>query len=802
LKRRNNALRMSKVRTPQKQQNAVAAGASVLLKEGGIITEETREGIRDLLVLKVPAENVNAVIHTVAHKILGANVSDSIDRRSVSRIALEGLLAAEMQSVYEVHAARATTLSNNGTTNKHVNYESQHGLMVVLMYLPGSDPSTQLPEETVCVQRFFGITQAPNHQSKTQLQGWVDAMQQMHDTYNGSPMGKCEPQDWCVFTQLVKGMCTNHANNQKNLFQLFGDLKTKYEAELLGEAAFQSPNSLEDVYPILAEEIEHCIEDAGGEAEWEALEAEERQERERHAYHHACVRIGKERIDAMSPEEHREIALFIWAGCCMHKELDAFKGGAAAINSFRVHTHGLPGLMKLLNIDNAAAARAGGAARERAMAALQAGGVKLASLAGAIFAHKDKKRGQQDTHFFHLEASFGRIKRFPNTSNGRYGSHGHAAAELIARLDFYRQFLELIRDIKETQGWTNIERNIYDGLHNPDTLAELTAMALYTEHMSNPYMRFVRGTDANLLDLGDYHQRAVEHLIRLKTTPRLALPPTADYKTAVLDGKPWTRPDLIEAIARLAPTLPHLEAVFVAFCEGALETWGRFTGEYDEGGAIASASPAQHELAFMKPTNNHNEGTLGSMRVCSRQAPRMTLEQQNTCAVYCKNNTAAFIRLCLGKEDRRYLRRLARERDASKRPAKCRKIQVVFNIQMQKSRNEVAVAWCAVTAKKRLDFPRTNIQDIKDNPGKNKPLMKELDWHQRFDKEIPKKCKTTSKELMVQALIGAVERRAECKARGENLSKDEAEIVKATVVLEDEFARDDYSNDKEEGDFY
>ncbi|KDQ13274.1 hypothetical protein BOTBODRAFT_175594 [Botryobasidium botryosum FD-172 SS1] len=98
--------------------------------------------------------------------------------------------------------------------------------------------------------------------------------------------------------------------------------------------------------------------------------------------------------------------------------------------------------------------------------------------------------------------------------------------------------------------------------------------------------------------------------------------------------------------------------------------------------------------------------------------------------------------------------------------------------------------------------PRTNIQDIKDNPGKNKPLMKELDWHRRFDKEIPKKCKTTNKELMVQALIGAVERQAERKARGENLSEDKAEIVKATVVLEDEFARDDYSDDEEEGDFY
>ncbi|KDQ05506.1 hypothetical protein BOTBODRAFT_93103, partial [Botryobasidium botryosum FD-172 SS1] len=734
-KRRNNALRMSKARAPQKQQNAVAEGTRVSLKEKGIITDDTREGVRDLLSLKIPVESVNSTIHTVA-RMLGSNVPDSIDRRSVSRIALEGLVAADMQSVWEVHNAEAVTLSNDGTTNKHLNYESRHGLMIVPTYAPGSDPSARLPGETIRAQRFFGITQAANHQSDTQLQGWVDAVQEMHDTYNGSPgLGKSKPRDWRVFTQMVKGISTDHAHDQKRLFRLFGDLKTNYEAELLGEASFQSPDRLEDVYPILAEEVERCIEDAGGEEEWEALTAEERQERERHAYQRACVRIGKERMNAMSPEERREIALFIWAGCCMHKELNAFKGGAAAMSAYW-KAHGLAGPMKLLNIDNAAAARAGGAARERAMAASQAGGVKLASLAGAIFAHKDKKRGQQDTHLIHLEASFGRMKRFPDTSNGRYGSHGHAAAELIARLDFYRQFLELIRDVKETQGWTNIERNVYDALHDLDTLTELVAMSIYTEHMSIPYMRFVRGSGENLLDLGEFHRRVFAHLTRLKTTPRVALPPTADYKTAVLDGKPWTRPDLFDAIARLAPTLPHLEAVFVAFCEGAQETWGRFTEEYEEGGAIASASPSQRELAFMMPTNDHNEGALGSMRVFSRRAPSMTIDQHNARAVYRKNNTAAFIRACLGKEDRKYLKRMARERDASKRPAKRRKIQVAFNIQTQKSRNEAAAARRAAAAKKRLKFaqmkPRTDIQDIQNNPGQNKPLMKQLDWHRRL----------------------------------------------------------------------
>ncbi|KDQ21272.1 hypothetical protein BOTBODRAFT_168571 [Botryobasidium botryosum FD-172 SS1] len=104
LKRRNNALRMSKARAPQKQQNAVAEGTRVSLKEKGIITDDTREGVRDLLSLKIPVESVNSTIHTVA-RMLGSNVPDSIDRRSVSRIALEGLVAADMQSVWEVHNA-------------------------------------------------------------------------------------------------------------------------------------------------------------------------------------------------------------------------------------------------------------------------------------------------------------------------------------------------------------------------------------------------------------------------------------------------------------------------------------------------------------------------------------------------------------------------------------------------------------------------------------------------------------------------------------------------------------------------
>ncbi|KDQ14737.1 hypothetical protein BOTBODRAFT_174573 [Botryobasidium botryosum FD-172 SS1] len=74
---------------------------------------------------------------------------------------------------------------------------------------------------------------------------------------------------------------------------------------------------------------------------------------------------------------------------------------------------------------------------------------------------------------------------------------------------------------------------------------------------------------------------------------------------------------------------------------------------------------------------------------------------------------------------------MAREREASRRLAKCHKIQVVFDIQTQKRSNEAAAARHA--AKKQLNFakmkPCTDIQNIEDGPGQKKPLMKELNWN-------------------------------------------------------------------------
>ena len=79
----------------------------------------------------------------------------------------------------------------------------------------------------------------------------------------------------------------------------------------------------------------------------------------------------------------------------------------------------LPGPVKLYNRDNAAAVNLGDgtAAATRAEDRSSGGAIKLASLAGAIFRHKDRKRGQQDPLRYFWDHETGLNLCFPDTSN-------------------------------------------------------------------------------------------------------------------------------------------------------------------------------------------------------------------------------------------------------------------------------------------------------------------------------------------------------------------------------------------------
>lgn len=115
-----------------------------------------------------------------------------------------------------------------------------------------------------------------------------------------------------------------------------------------------------------------------------------------------------------------------------------------------------------------------------------AGGVKLTALAGALFNHKDDKKGHQDSHRNFLRICTGGPYTFPDTSNTRFQSHCAAAANLLLHRSHHIEFLDQVRDRKGALN--HMEQNVYKGLHDVPTLAELVVLMLYAEVISHDYL--------------------------------------------------------------------------------------------------------------------------------------------------------------------------------------------------------------------------------------------------------------------------------------------------------------------------
>ena len=92
----------------------VEASASVptliQLKEKNVFTAPVREMVHNLQANGVPLEKVPLVIADVSQG-LGIDVKDSIDKHSVSYIAQEGGIAADMQIAYEISKTSSKYLS-------------------------------------------------------------------------------------------------------------------------------------------------------------------------------------------------------------------------------------------------------------------------------------------------------------------------------------------------------------------------------------------------------------------------------------------------------------------------------------------------------------------------------------------------------------------------------------------------------------------------------------------------------------------------------------------------------------------
>ncbi|KAJ7715048.1 hypothetical protein B0H16DRAFT_1340269 [Mycena metata] len=512
------------------------------LTKGGKFTSIARSLMRKLVKHGCSQEFVGVVIEDVC-KAAGMKVDQRVSRRTVGRSIGEGAVAAKIQIIDEMAHASGFTISGDGTSHRNQEYMGRHVNVKAPTY---TDDSPAIPRT-----RLLSIDSDTDHSSETQVRGWLETITAYSDLYNRCPPIRQQAMHFSLtnFFWKLRGMHGDHAADGKKDHCILSELKAQFQLLDLGTRQFiaSSPEQLE----VITEKAHKgAIEDAGGPEAWDALPREERDKRNLAAMNELKISFGEDVYDAMTDDEKRRFDRCLWGGCCMHKDLNATKGGAEGMKAWWKSRPDIQGPILLANRDNAATladapdiAAETNPSQRRALAATESGGVKTTLLAGALFNHANDKKGLQETHVMYFETiKAGRSRRFPGTSTTRYGSNLDAAAELITYLNDYINLLEEVRDKKEKMNFNHLEQNIYNALHDNPTLTELCAMVFYAEAISYPFAARVRGPDTeriNLLDLGPFHQEVKAHVEAIIEDPDIITSPHASYEEATLDGKAW-----------------------------------------------------------------------------------------------------------------------------------------------------------------------------------------------------------------------------------------------------------------------
>ncbi|KAJ2916131.1 hypothetical protein MD484_g4288, partial [Candolleomyces efflorescens] len=682
-----------------------------LLKEGGKLATGSRGAYnavardlaRRLHLAGCAPSKIGSLIKHVG-LAFGVPVARNMSRRTVQRCMLETLAASEMQLGYEMSVGQSITISQDSTSNRNTNYQAHH----IALRAPDYREGQTLPEQASTPSvRLLRIASTLDHTSQNSVDTWFNLLDSVIDTFNNSPLSERSNTSFSLgqFALKLKAMNTDHASGEQASFDLMKTWKQKETVKTIGEQEILKTNLIE-LKAFLNDRKASLIDGLGGPGVWNGLDDLTQSKHEARLMEELKEEIGNKAYSALPVNAREALNLFVWAGCCMHKDQNSFKGGADAMGKFW-ETSGLPQPILLANKSNAAKvrevlnpSRKNAPLTEEEAAAIAAttrGGVKTAALAGALFNNKDDKKGYGDSHLVHLMSEFGlkNTHRFPDTSNTRFNSHAEAAAELLKRLSFYIQFLEDVKLRKQKPGWTNIESNVFNALQDPSTLTELAAMTLYAQALGHPYISFVRGTDGklvNALDLGPFHAEVRNHCEKIIQNPDLLLSDDAHFSTATLDGKPWNDIEAVAVVKQLreAGKLPNLQPALVAFFKGALTTWVRFSSEFAPGGTIDTMTIEERDLAWVPATNDTNEGALGAYRVHMRNRPNTTLHNYNAQAVCQKNGTLDFMDTMFTEEDRAYVRKVARKWDSSGLERKRKEAQAAFEKKLAEMKREKA----------------------------------------------------------------------------------------------------------------
>jgi hypothetical protein len=298
-------------------------------------------------------------------------------------------------------------MSSDSTTHKSINYVSKH-----IIFITKDEPNTR---RTLALP----ITTIDNHSSSTQLEDWILSIKNIFEAYTRSilPTRIFNASDWRAFICKIKGGSTDHASDQMLLIELFTQWKRIVDRELRGEYYLRS-RSPQELLKIIHDHL-RMTSTANLNAQpldWSQLPLDEQMRQLSQVWRDICVPFGEAAYQQLDPEDQLEVDSFVWAGCCMHKSLNAAKAGFEGMARAWERIPKSIGPVKMLNKDNAdAAARATAVEHVRLLALARGGASKLTELMGMLLKHKDDKKGQQDVYKIAFEVSMITIRINQNT---------------------------------------------------------------------------------------------------------------------------------------------------------------------------------------------------------------------------------------------------------------------------------------------------------------------------------------------------------------------------------------------------
>lgn len=218
-------------------------------------------------------------------------------------------------------------MSADSTSNRGVNFQSCHIAMRAPTYKPGN-PSVD--NSTTPKSRLLCLESTVDHSASTSVESILKHVEDCLDVFNRSPAAARLKKTMNIrnFMRVLKGMNGDHASAEKSAARGLKEKKHNAALEDLGEESLLSM-TVGELVAYLSAWNQKKVAEVGGIDDWNKLCKDEQVKRDKSMMKEIVQTLGKEEYDLLSPMDRRDLDLFIWAGCCMHKDQNSFRCGAA-----------------------------------------------------------------------------------------------------------------------------------------------------------------------------------------------------------------------------------------------------------------------------------------------------------------------------------------------------------------------------------------------------------------------------------------------------------------------------------------